>query len=55
MKHILYGGWVYGAKLDYTLYKSDSSTDLDKDPLPDDGGDDNQGGSGSGEAPDPAA
>ena len=36
-------------------YKSDSSTDLDKDPLPDDGGDDNQGGSGSGEAPDPAA
>ena len=41
--------------LDYTLYKSDSSTDLDKDPLPDDGGDDNQGGSGSGEAPDPAA
>ena len=34
--------------LDYTLYKSDSSTDLDKDPLPDDGGDDNQGGSGSG-------
>ena len=41
--------------LDYTLYKSDSSTDSDKDPLPDDGGDDNQGGSGSGEAPDPAA
>ncbi len=28
--------------LDYTLYKSDSSTDSDKDPLPDDG-DDNQG------------
>ena len=41
--------------LDYTLYKSDSSTDSDKDPLPDDGGDDNQGGSGSGEALDPAA
>ena len=41
--------------LDYTLYKSDSSTDSDKYPLPDDGGDDNQGGSGSGEAPDPAA
>ena len=41
--------------LDYTLYKSDSSTDSDKDPLPDDGGDDNQGGSGSGEAPDPSA
>lgn len=40
--------------LDYTLYKNDSSADPDKDPLPD-GGDDNPGGSGSGEAPDPAA
>ena len=37
--------------LDYTLYKSDSSAD--KDPLPDDG-DDNQGGSGSGVTPDPS-
>ena len=39
--------------LDYTLYKSDSSADSDKDPLPDDG-DDNQGGSGSGVTPDPS-
>lgn len=39
--------------LDYTLYKSDSSADSDKDPLPDDS-DDNQGGSGSGVTPDPS-
>ena len=39
--------------LDYTLYKNDSSADSDKDPLPDDG-DDNQGGSGSGVTPDPS-
>ena len=39
--------------LDYTLYKSDSSADSDKDPLPDDG-DVNQGGFGSGGTPDPS-
>lgn len=38
--------------LDYTLYKSDSSTEAGQEPLPDNGG--NQGG-GHGEAPDPAA
>lgn len=38
--------------LDYVLYKGDGKADAGNEPLPDDGGDDNQGG---GETPDPAA
>lgn len=42
--------------MDYTLYKSDAKPDAGDEPLPDDGGGNQGGGSGDdGETPDPAA